>query len=242
MTITTTATDLTESWKGPQPKWLVAMKFGERAHMEAFRAGQLYTKPLSAFAAMEEDALRKDRFEGASRISQPHAIKRLTIRSADGKEIIITSKDMAGPLLMSYGPEVACNVFCMFSITVPENDFCNPQNFNFGDSFVIVLDTMKFIRRVSRAARRLGFGFDAASVEYFDEDGYSGRTGPFRKPRTFAYQQEFRLVLRPGSAEPYTVDVGDLSDITSPVHPLNEINQLCDFSPQNARLAGLAGR
>jgi hypothetical protein len=215
------------------------MKFGDRAHMEAFRAGKLYTKPLSAFAEMEKDELRKDRFEGASRISQPHAIKRLKIRSADGKEITITSEDLAGPLLMSYGPEVACNVFCMFSITVPQNDFCDSRNLRFGDSFVIMLDTMKFIRRVSHAARRLGFGFDAALVEYFDEDGYSGRTGPFRKPSAFAYQQEFRLVLRPGSAEPYILNVGDLSDITSPVHPLADINRICEFGPNNARLAGL---
>jgi hypothetical protein len=239
MTITTTATDQTETWKGPQPSWLIAMKFGDQAHMEAFRAGQLYTKPLTAFAAMEKDELRKDRFEGASRISQPRDIKRLTIRSADGKEIIITSNDLAGPLLMSYGPEVSCNVFCMFSITVPANNFCDDRNFKFGDSFVLVLDTMKFIRRVSRAARRMSFGFDAALVEYFDADGYTGRTGPFRKPDAFAYQQEFRLVLRPGLAEPYILDVGDLSDITSPVHRLAEINQLCDFSPDKARIAGL---
>lgn len=229
-----------ESWKGLQPKWLIAMKFGQREHLEQFRAGQLFTKPLEAFAKMERDEVRHDRLEGASRITQPDAIRRLTLTSGDGQVIDFDSKDLVGPLVMSYGEAVNCNVFCMFSITSPANNFCDARNFGFGDSFVIVINTHVFLTRVAAGAQHAGFSFDVGVVEYYDERTFSGLTGPFRKPNRFAYQNEVRLAFRPGLIEPQTIDVGDLGDITSDIHPLSDINTLCDFSPDNAALAGLA--
>jgi hypothetical protein len=66
-------------------------------------------------------------------------------------------------------------------------------------------------------------------VEYYDAETYSGETGPFRKPCTFAYQKEFRFIVQPGSSSPINLEIGSLADITSEVLPLTDINRLIDL-------------
>jgi hypothetical protein len=217
------------------------MKFGQREHLEEFRRGSLFTRPLAYYATLERnDRLRADRFEGTKSIVQPKDIRHLKITPPSGPEIVITPDQFRGPISFSHGPEIDCNVFCLFSITEPANNFCDPRNFAFGDSFVIILDTQEFLDRLGAAAIREGRGFDARLVTYYDPDTYSGDTGPFRKPDEFAYQKEFRVVIRPATAEPYRLEIGSIADITTPVHPLDTINALCDFGPDNARIAGIA--
>ena len=75
----TTTVEPERDRKGPQPPWIIVMKFGEKAHMEDFRSGRLYTRPLFAFATLEKDALRQNRFEGTSRISQPQDISEIRL-------------------------------------------------------------------------------------------------------------------------------------------------------------------
>jgi hypothetical protein len=76
------------------------------------------------------------------------------------------------------------------------------------------------------------------SHTYYDDATYSGPIGPFQKPSRFAYQQEFRIVLRAGVVPFRNLIVGDLSDITTPVLPLSELGTVCDFSEQVAIEAG----
>lgn len=216
-------------WKGPQPDWLVCMKFGQTSHLEAFRRGELYTQPLQFFAAIEDDELRGDSFEGVCRIAQPQDISKLSIKSQNGDEIVISGEMFRGPVLMSYGEEINCNVFCMFSVINPANCFCDFRNHKFGDSFVIVLDTNEFLQRASRGAKDRGFSLDFALIEYFDPKTHSGRTGPFRKPKQFSHQKEFRLSLTPSTSCSYVLDIGDISDITTPPQPLAQFNTLLKF-------------
>jgi hypothetical protein len=63
--------------------------------------------------------------------------------------------------------------------------------------------------------------------------------GPFRKPSRFAYQQEYRIVVRPGQAPFRNLVIGDISDITSPVLPLSDLDQIVDFSQEAAIAAGI---
>jgi len=222
--------------------WAIAMRFSKKEYLEGFRKGELFTRPLEQFAKIERrDAQRYDRFEGSEQIVQPKDVKHLTIRdNVTGKEIIATAADLAGPVMISTGREVDCNVFCMFSVTQPvPKPFCDPRNFDFGGSFVIVTDTQQFLNRVKAACDRAGLGFRCGLVGYFDEDEYTGKTGPFSKPKAFAHQREFRIAIQPGSKDVFRLDVGSLEDITTPIHPLSDINEMCDFGPEAAQLAGI---
>ena len=92
----------------------------------------------------------------------------------------------------------------------------------FGDAFVIVTNVTEFIRRVVSAANEKRDGIrsvESRMVEYYDADEDSGDVGRFRKRSQFAYQNEFRIVVEPGSIGPRNLCVGSLLDITSEVLP-----------------------
>jgi hypothetical protein len=224
-----------------QPDWAVLFKFGKRAHLEQFRKdGLLHMNPQAYFSKLENDLVRNDRFEGTDKIFQPNVLKHLTItNNSDGRRIVINPSDMAGPVSISLGKS-SCNVYCMFSITRPMiGHAVDKRNYAFGDSFIIVLNTEEFLARVCSAAEAAHFKCQYGRVEYYDPDVHSGETGPFRKPSTFSYQNEFRLIVRPGSTGPIKLTAGSLIDITTPIHRLSEINELIDFGEESARQAGL---
>jgi hypothetical protein len=128
----------------------------------------------------------------------------------------------------------------MFSVTAPtDGPFVDERNYAFGDSFIIVLNTQEFINRACAAAHAAGFNFSSGLITYYDKKAYSGETGLFAKPSTFAYQQEFRLAVDPGSSQPVRLRIGNLTDITTPTHSLPDINQLVDFGFDSAKQAGL---
>jgi hypothetical protein len=223
--------------------WMILLKFGKRQHLEEFRRdGLLYLNSQTYFANLEADLVRSDRFEGTDRIIQPKDLKCMTIESnIDGTKIVIPSDQLVGPVLLASGKRAPCNIYCMFAVTEPSiGPFVDERNFEFGDSFVLVLNTQEFLDRVSSAVRAAGFRHDYRRVEYYDAETHSGETGPFRKPLIFAYQSEFRFVIGPGSGEPVRLSAGSLVDITSDILSLSEINHLVDFGPESAERAGLS--
>jgi hypothetical protein len=221
---------------------MIPVKFGQRQHLEEFRNdGLLHMNSQTYFSRLEADSVRADRFEGSDRIIQPSALQRMTIENADGTKIVILPQHLAGPLLIGLGKKPPCNIFCMFAVTkLTIGPFVDERNFAFGDSFVIVLNTQEFIDRVCSAAAMARLDCDYGLVEYYDVEAYTGEIGPFSKPSAFAYQNEFRFVIHPGSRQPMRLNVGSLLDITTPIHSLSEINRLVDFGVEGTQQAELS--
>jgi hypothetical protein len=92
-----------------------------------------------------------------------------------------------------------------------------------------VCDTQAFIDRFSVAARASHLDLHYGFVEYYDPDVFSGETGPFQKPATFAHQKEFRFVVQPGCRNAIELRLGSLIDITTNIFPASEINRLVEF-------------
>jgi hypothetical protein len=226
--------------------WAVLMKFGQREHLEALRSdGLLHMNPQAYFAKIEKDTVRRDPFEGTDRIYPPVDVKRLVIKGpADAagtiKEIVITSADLAGPLSVTLTTTHRYNLFCMYGLAAPlAPPFVDERNFQFGDSFILILNTQAFLDRACAAIEAAGFGREYRFVTHYDPVTHSGETGVFRKPRDFAYQKEFRIAVWPGLIEPLQLRIGDLTDITSPILPLAEINQIVDFGEESPQATGI---
>lgn len=226
--------------------WAVLMKFGKREHLEALRDhGLLYMNPQGYFAEVEDDAVRRDPFEGTDRIYPPSGIERLVIKgpcdeAGTIQEIVIPSSHLAGPLSVTLTTTHRYNLFCMYGLQAPLTPpFVDERNFQFGDSFILMLNTQAFLNRACAAIEAAGFGYEARFVSHYDATTHSGETGVFRKPLEFDYQREFRIAVWPGLVEPLQLRIGDLRDITSPVLPLAEINQIVDFGEASARAAGI---
>jgi hypothetical protein len=184
--------------------------------------------PQRYFQEIESDPLRGDRYETIDRMDQPKDVRRLTIKCKN-REIVITSDRLVGPVCIRLD-KAPCNIYCMFAITKPASPLVDQRNLEGDwDSFVVILNTTTFLNRMCSAAARKRFSYEFRGVEYHDPTNYSGETGPFWKPNTLSYQNEFRFIVRPGSASPIDLKIGSLADITSEVLPLPDINRLIEL-------------
>jgi hypothetical protein len=209
---------------------LVLFKFGEKAHLEDFRTtGNLYMNTQAYFTGVENDALRHDPFEGYDEIHQPKDIRTFTITNDEtGETTVFKSENFAGPIKINFGRQ-SYSLFCMHGLdTIPNEgaDLVDQRNLQFGNSFIVVLNNQEFLNRVGRATSALGIESSWAPVEYYDVETHSGETGPFRKPSAFGFQREFRIAIYPGSTGPVRLPVGDLTDITTPIFSLADINKI----------------
>jgi len=225
----------------PDERMLVLFKFGQEKHLISFREqGQMHMRTMRYFAAEERDnAARGDRFEGASSLLQPGGL-RMTISHPTIGTHEVDPNDLAGPVIFSYNSEAEQNIFCMFSLTAPTTEpLLHKEYLHFGSHFVLILNTPEFLKRVYAAILALKLQGTAGLVEYYDEASYSGKIGPFGKPKGFAYQKEYRIVALPGMVPFRDLMIGNISDITSPVLPLGEIDTIVYFSEKTALAGGL---
>jgi len=229
---------------------MILLKMGQREHLEQFRKrGLLYMNSSRYFAEKElkGDSVRWDRFEGTDRVIQPSELKKMTITQKDKPPLVVPGSQFVGPILIAFGRQHAWNVFCMFALRYPfKSPLVDDRNLTFGDSFVVVLNTMEFLKRASRAAVKAGFNWRSGPVEYRDYETHSGETGPFCKPLAFAFQNEFRFAVGPGSSHPIRLWIGDLTDITTPVLRLAKIKTLIEIRkrpmPSKTRVLALRRR
>jgi hypothetical protein len=217
-------------------------KFGQEDHLTALRQqGHMHMKTMRYFAEMElENTARGDRLEGAANIFQRGDFK-MTISHPQLGDIEVNPDDLAGPTFFSREREANQNIFCLFSLTEPTatRSVLHREHLHFGSHFVLILNPIAFIERVREQIKRLNLSGSWRPVKYFDESNYTGEVGPFRKSNRFAYQQEYRIVIQPGQVPFRDLKIGDISDITSPVLPLSELDQHVDFSRQTAIDVGL---
>ena len=220
---------------------LILFKFGVAEHLLAFRErGLLHMRTLRYFAEQEASSSRGDKLEGTSKIIQPGDVGGITIGHPLLGKHTVDPRELAGPVTLLLNREAERNVFCMFALTRPQEKLLlHSQNLDFGPSFVHVRNTPEFLNRIRLAAQLANLQTQARMVEYFDEDKYSGPTGPFLKSSRFVHQSEFRVVVSPGLPGVRELVLGSLEDITTPVLPLADIDSLVDYSPESARAAGL---
>jgi hypothetical protein len=176
--------------------------------------------PLVYFWGIERDGLRGDWKEGADKL----------VRSEEVDMKWPDPRDLAGPIKITTGSTAFTNIFCMYAYTIPLNDPpVDHRNFQFGDSFVFLTDTVAFLSRLETAAAKTKRKFAWHLVRYVDFDNFVGRPGEFRKDRSFSYQSEFRFALYSGDGAPYSLWLDSLEDITTEVSPLEQINELITF-------------
>lgn len=191
---------------------LALSKFGKRDHIEEFvRDGLLFMNPLSYFVRLENDGPRADRNEGLGYLIPGKGVT-LSVKQ-EGKYVKIA--DLMGPICASHEDDLKANVFCMYALCMSQTQsLIDSRNKEFGDTFALLKDSDEFLRRVDAAANQTGFTLRKEIVKYIDRKVYNGPMGIFKKNSEFSYQSEFRIALVPGTGEPYSLKVGNLSDIT----------------------------
>lgn len=201
---------------------LALFKFGYRDHIDLFvREGHIYMNSLNYFKNLEGDMLRADKHECASYSEQADGAK-LSMKE-NGKWLEIGT--ISGPIVSSDDSDLITNVFCMYALRgSASKSLVDERNLNFGDTYAILTDGDEFLRRVHAAAEKENIVLKQDLVEYVDKATYNGPMGFFRKFSTFAYQSEFRFAVVTGSDAPFSLKIGDISDI-SMTGPLAELNK-----------------
>lgn len=210
-------------------KVLALFKFGKREHIDQFvHEGLIYMNSLKYFKTLEGDLLRTDKHEGASyNLQADGAILRM---EHNGKWVdVATIRDQ---IVSSDGKEHLTKVFCMYVLLESASkSLVDPRNFEFGDTFVILKDGDEFLRRVHATAKKENIVLKQGCVEYVDKAKHNGAIGVFRKFSEFAYQSEFRLSVVTEKETPFSLRIGDISDI-SMIGPLAELNKRIKISPK----------
>ena len=194
--------------------------------MGAGHEGHIFMNSLKYFKILEGDSQRSDKFEGATyNIQAAGAI--LKIEQKGKWETIGELRDQ----IVTYdGNEHLKKVFCMYALLESKSEsLVDPRNFDFGDTFVLLLDADEFLRRVYATTKKKNIVLEHGCVQYFNKAKYNGPMGVFCKYSEFAYQSEFRLSVVTEKKAPFSLRIGDISDI-SMIGPLAELNKRIKIS------------
>ena len=202
------------------------MKLLPSKHLESFLNGNLYMNTPEYFSTLEAaDLVRSDTDEG---IHSSLQTKEVSIQNENGEWIPIGG--LINPVIFRTQETAAYNMYCMYGIQELIEEPLDDRNLAFGDTFVAITNNDEFLRRIKVASENEKREYEHALIEYVDRETFHGFIGPFRKFSSFAYQQEFRIVLLGGNGSPTTLHIGDIRDICI-VGPSAEFNQRLFRSP-----------
>ena len=204
--------------------------FEKIEHAEAFVSGKLFMNTICSFKEYKDESgeLRGDEYEGVVALYQPDKLGE--IRFGDH---IIPASDLATHIVVHGDHLLGHNVFCIYSLnsrghetvssetlsdfkrTLELHDSC----FGLGQFCVVILNASQFIERCKSAIEKLNFDGNLGLVDYFNEREFHGNMPEdelgYLKRSLFSHQREYRVKIDTNRPEPspYTLDVGDLSDI-----------------------------
>ena len=231
----------TSSMKSDRILFLV--KFFEREeYADAFLQGKLYLNRLSFFKKYEETASfaegRKDIREAITSWHQPKDVKRITIIPKWRKSIVLTSKDIASPVMTGHDGFDDVHLYCMYAVKADNIEFdgerlifdspedlkrvekqikIDERNFSFGEFAIVVINPQLFCDQVKNTVESEGYFFGCSIIQYYDKATFSGYFQPqdvlYRKEAAYSYQNEFRICINTKTLgeTPLILDVGDLS-------------------------------
>jgi len=205
--------------------------FEREEHARKFLSGELYMNPISYFHEYTDTngELRGDPWEGIVACYQP------SNEDVQIGDFEIRSEEIVGQIAL-YGSELLKrNAFCIYSLNSAGFDSVSADtldqfkkvleihknNYGLGSYCVVVHRAAEFIQRIKKGIRRARVNGRLGLVEYFDENTKNGKFEEkkfgFHKREMFSHQREYRVVLEMNAENPtpYTLDIGDLSDIAN---------------------------
>lgn len=185
------------------------IKFGKPEHLlQIQNEGLLYLNHLPYFWKVEDED-RGDPFDCIAEVARG---PKIGFTLPDNKEVFMEGE---WTLRMPPPQPEKINIFCMYALRpFIEGSFpVDEKNFRFGEHALILINRDEFMHRIESILKSQRIIAKAALVEYVD-DKHTGKLGPFRKLKKFAYQYEWRLVCYDGPGKPREVRIGSIRDIS----------------------------
>ncbi len=192
-------------------KIIAFLKFGSLENMtDLLENGTIYMNPIQYFRKIEDEELRGDKYEGASKIinSLPGTFKIPNIEREFNYQKI--------HLVESFG-EVLGNIYSLYCIS--SHGFPNPfeckidlRNNHFGTHCVLIKDNQFFLDSIENELKSQGLKFHHGFINYYDKKEKSGKLNLFEKPNEFEYQKEFRIYVENDQIKPIVLRLGSLKN------------------------------
>ncbi|ART81472.1 hypothetical protein CBP31_01505 [Oceanisphaera profunda] len=226
--------------------------FTEEFHAEAFRKGDLYMQTIRMFKEHKDESgeLRGDQMEGVVAWYQPDKIK----LEVSGHEI--PSSEIASPIAIHSNELLENNAFCIYSLNSQGHETVSAETikdfkrtleiheacYGLGAYCVAVLNAQEFINRCQEKVRSLNVDGKLGLVDYFDEMTFNGELPKekhgFQKRSFFSHQREYRVLANlHRDPDIYTMNIGDLRDITTQVITPDEFNRQLEIRLPNGSSA-----
>lgn len=200
------------------------LKFGAEEHvLDLYENGTVYLNTIEYFRKCEDDELRGDEYDGASRIinSLPGSFYIPSINHTVNYQKIHLKEAYA---------TVLGNLYCLYCVSTfgfPDlNSFeINPKIKSFGTHCLMIKEPGTFITKVGNALNDAGYKFGHNLVEYYDKTTFSGELTLFQKSLEYEYQKEFRFSIENQALEPITIKIGSMKDY-SEIFKIEDIMQM----------------
>ncbi len=221
--------------KTAENAWSMLMKFGTEENLKKLQAGQLYMKNLQYYVNLEKQTYNEnvgDKYEGQMMLQDTY----ITMYEANTHKYVGQFKAPTASINFGYHN---CPVFCMFMFDYRNHIDENLEGDNltvryqftkeqiekmpaFGDAVLIIKNGNEFFDRVNKALLSKGYGYTRNLVKYYNfnnveqlkEINDDNLQVVFWKRQKYSYQQEYRLLIHHFVDDHFSVDIGDISDIT----------------------------
>jgi hypothetical protein len=185
------------------------VKFGAKVNLESLRkTGAMYMNTLGYFIKLE--SMSGDKDEGMNNFYQGSKTKAIIIPHGQGNAAPIKGLISMGS---KKGDDLERNVFCLHAITDTEPKL-HPNNLKRNDHALVITSPSVFLKMLKDAAEQKTVAFQQGFVKYVDRKTHHGEMGCFFKFKEFESENEFRILKKQGTGEPYIFEIGNLESIS----------------------------
>ncbi|MBN1252942.1 MAG: hypothetical protein JXA16_12475 [Bacteroidales bacterium] len=194
-----------------EPPVLGLLKFGKLEHLLSFQNdGLMFMNTPEFFKQYDSNSIISDPNEGLIAVFQKD---KAIITIGDFR--IDQYNGLAGAIYIRKENDKKRNLYCMYAL----KDFgvkpiIDNRCLGFGDHVLCITNGAKFKKRLLAAAKKYKVSLHADLVEYVPGD-YHGDVGIFKKYNNYEYQNEYRIVISPGTNGPFRFYLGNMQDITT---------------------------
>ncbi|ARV14665.1 hypothetical protein [Polaribacter sp. SA4-12] len=197
------------------------MKFGSEKNMnDLLKNGTIYCNPLSYFQKLDKDGFIADKLEGTISIKNFSEEKNhiLTINPKSKKPIKMKIKTAQ---MRGFYNNLEGNVYCLYALRY--SNIINEKRYKIDERMmnddythcVLIEKVGEFLKRIQNELKKQNVSFNWDLVKYHDFGIDKSEMTLFHKSKNFEFQKEFRILLKTSKLEPFSIKIGDISDIAS---------------------------
>lgn len=176
----------------------------------------MYFNNLSAFRNKEKDKSgRLDPREANINLIQGNWVK---ITLPDGREIEFNKENnQLNCQVNEFHTTIPGNICCLYRLEIDENyksKTLNSRISELGNKAILILDKVKFFQILDKSIENLGYGYTRKKVEYYNPKTFNGELSFHHKDKAFAFQNEYRVLIKSNGKKPIHVLMKGLKDIS----------------------------